>query len=178
MTHAVTLRLDDGAAGRVSLLRQALMRTGGGSAVAPNYPPHVTLALLPDGVAEPAVRTAVAGWEALPVSLAGLAVFPGVPPVVWAVPVVTEALLARHAALTEALAPCPVHPYYRVGAWVPHVTLSLAGGLDAGAAIGVAAEAWTGPVGGWLDRVELVELAPLRLAWGMALPRPRPRLGG
>ncbi len=177
MAWAVTLRLDEAAAWRVEGLRVGLLRAEGEAARPLPYPPHITLALVGQAVPQDALAL-MAGWEAMPLVLAGLAVFPGTPPVVWAAPVVTEALLARHAALHQALSDCGCDPHYRVGAWVPHVTLSLKGRLPAGAALGAAAEAWTGPVEGWLDRAELVELPAVRVAWGMALPQLAPRSDG
>jgi 2'-5' RNA ligase len=171
MACAVTLRLDDASAGRVEGLRAALLKAAGETASPPPHPPHITLALIEGAVPAGAMALA-ARWQAMPVALAGLAVFPGTPPVVWAVPVVTEALLACHAALHKALGAGVCHPHYRVGAWVPHVTLSLDGRLGAGTAIGVAAEAWAGPIEGWLDRAEVVELPAVRVLRGVGLARP------
>ena len=178
MPYAVVLCLDDDASARVERLWRALAeQAGDDDALRLGYPPHLTLAVLDeaapaDRVEEAAFRLA-RGWDALPVTLAGLGVFPGSPPVVWAAPVVTERLLARHAALQAALAPLPVHPHYRPGAWVPHVTLSQQGQSTAGRAVEVAASVWDGPIGGRLDRIDLVRFHPVMVLRGEALPPSR-----
>src|SRR3712207_1159984 len=114
MPLAVTLRLDDAAASPVAAMWRAL----GGSGVDDDclrlgYPPHVTLAVWSDAAPIEPLAAAVdrfgAEWGALPVALAGLGVFPGAPAVVWAAPVVTEALLARQAALVAAVPEAPCH---------------------------------------------------------------------
>src|SRR5688572_22548207 len=107
MPYAVTLRLDEDAAARVQRIWRALAgQAGDDGALRLGYGPHLTLALLPDGIAAATVAKAAFAlahaWGPLPITLAGLGVFPGDPPVVWAAPVVTEALLARHAALHAA----------------------------------------------------------------------------
>ncbi|WP_426956455.1 2'-5' RNA ligase family protein [Muricoccus radiodurans] len=111
----------------------------------------------------------LAPWEALPLLIAGLGVFPGGPPVVWAAPAVTVRLLSLHDSLCTALAPFPVHPHYRPGSWVPHVTLSQAGVTTAARAVEIAMSAWDGPIEGRLDRVELVRFRPVSVLWGCAL---------
>ena len=168
MPYAVTLRLDAAAAARVEAMRRALaVQTGDDDALRLGYAPHVTLAVLPDsapaGTVEDTVFRVAGDWDALPLVLAGLGVFPGAPPVIWAAPVVTERLLARHGALHAALALFPVHPHYRPGAWVPHVTLSQQGRSSAGQAIESAASAWNGPIEGRLDRLDLVEFLPVNV---------------
>jgi 2'-5' RNA ligase len=172
--YAVTLRLDAAAAVRVELMWRALADQGGDDdALRLGYAPHVTLAVLPDTAPAEAVEDAVfrvaRTWDELPVVLAGLGVFPGTPPVIWAAPVVTERLLARHGTLHAALAPFPVHPHYRPEAWVPHVTLSQQGRSPAGRAVERAASAWDGPIKGRLDRLDLVEFLPVNVLRSAAL---------
>jgi 2'-5' RNA ligase len=152
MPYAVTLHLDPAAAARVQRMWHALADlTGEDDALRLGYPPHLTLAVLPDTVPAPSIKAAVlrvaAVWDALPVTLAGLAVFPGTPPVLWAAPVPSNSLLARHGMLHAALAPLPVHPHYRPGGWVPHVTLSRFLGLAQRIRLRFAI--WGRSTGGW-----------------------------
>lgn len=173
MPHAVTLPLDAAAAERIRCLWRALAgQAGSDDALRLGYPPHLTLAVLPDeapvAAIEAAVSRAVEGWTALSTVLAGFGVFPGTPAVVWAAPVVTEALLARHAALCAAVAPLGLHPHYRPGQWVPHVTLSQAAAAPA-RAIEVVAARWEGPIPVRLGRVELVRFPPVTILRGHAL---------
>lgn len=172
--YAVTLRLDDDAAARVERMWRALAdQAGDDDALRLGYPPHITLAVLPDTVPAEALEGSalrvVRSWDALPVVIAGFGVFPGTPPVVWAAPVVTERLLARHGTLHAALAPFPIDPHYRPGAWVPHVTLSKEGRSTAARAIEIAASAWDGPIRGLLDRADLVRFRPVSVLCSEAL---------
>lgn len=71
----------------------------------------------------------------------------------------TSALLARHAQVQAALPEVQTHAHYRLGAWVPHVTLS--GALDnPGAALSVLLSIWQ-PLDGLLVRLELVRFRPV-----------------
>lgn len=133
------------------------------------YGPHVTLTLLPDGAAEEVRRAmlqAAEGWDALPVVLASLGVFPGPSPVLHAAPVPDPALIERHRALCRRLPP-GIDPHYRPGAWVPHVTLA----RDvAGRLLDTVTAGWDGPVTGRLDRLELVRFHPVEVLESRALP--------
>ena len=158
MPYAVTLRLDEAAAAEVRRL-WALVAAGD----AAEYAPHVTLAVYPDdgdvGLLRDAVAVLAARWRALEVTFAGIGVFAGA--VVWLAPVVTGELLRRHAELVGAL---PVaHPHYRVGAWVPHVTLAQEL-TEAGVAAAMSAllAEWR-PFAGSLDRVEIVRFTPVEV---------------
>lgn len=177
MPYALTLRLDEHAAARVARLWRAIAaQVGDDGALRLGYGPHITLAVLPDGIDAAAVAAAgfaaARGWDALPVTLAGLGVFPGEPAVVWAAPVATEALLARQCALHAALAGFPVHAHYQPGAWVPHVTLSKDGAAPADRVIAAASAAWDGPISGLLDRLELVRFRPVEILRSAALQAP------
>jgi 2'-5' RNA ligase len=167
MAFAVTLRLDDETAAPVERIWRALAdRTGDDDALRLGYPPHLTLAVLPDSVAiasgEEVVFELIDAWDAVPLTLAGFGVFPVSPPVVWIIPVVTELLLARHGVLHAALAPHTIDPYHRPGAWVPHITLSH-GTRSVARAIEVASSLWSGPIKGWADRVDLVRFHPVEV---------------
>src|SRR3954453_259018 len=168
MPYAVTLLLDGGAAAHIRQMWRALAeQAGADDAIRLGYVPHVShvsLAVLPDEVpiseVEETVSRAVEGWIPLSMVLAGFGVFPGIPPVIWAAPVVTAGLLARHASLCAALAGFAIQPHYRPGHWVPHVTLSQ-DAPSAARAIEVVTAAWDGPVAARLDRVELVRFPPV-----------------
>ncbi|WP_371259206.1 2'-5' RNA ligase family protein [Bradyrhizobium sp. WSM1743] len=137
------------------------------------YAPHITLAIYPDEAPLNRLRNALEetcrNWEALPVCLSGLGAFPGDGAVLWAVPVVTAELLARHQAIQTALPDLKVHAHYRPGAWVPHVTLS--GALpDPGLAFMALLPNWE-PITGFLDRVELVRFRPVEVLHSAACSR-------
>lgn len=127
------------------------------------YAPHITIAVYPDETPvaplTATLRQLAATWSALPVTLNALGTFPSAPAVFWAAPVVTPALLARHAQVQAALPEVQTHAHYRLGAWVPHVTLS--GALDnPGAALSVLLSIWQ-PLDGFLVRLELVRFRPV-----------------
>jgi 2'-5' RNA ligase len=175
MPLAITLRLDDETAAAVERLWRALAeQTGDDDAMRLGYAPHITLAVIPDVDAiadvEKTMFELADGWDALPLTLAGLGVFPASPPVIWAAPVATEPLLTRQTALHDALAPNFVDPYYRPGMWVPHVTLS-DNPRSVTRALEVALSVWSGPVRGWTDRVDLVRFRPVEILFSKALPR-------
>jgi 2'-5' RNA ligase len=168
---AVTLRVDDRAAERLEALRLAAR-----DATDPphhGYPPHLTLAVVPEdtvAAAEATLRRLSDGWDRLPLRIAGLGAFPAPVPVLWAAPVVTAELLARQEALCNALAGVPIDPHYRPGAWVPHVTLRQGGTAPMAEALDRVLSLWDDPIAGWLDRVELVAFPPVRVLLGRALP--------
>ena len=97
----------------------------------------------------------------MPVHLVGFGLFPGESPVLWALPVVTETLLARHVALHPAPASAPWHPHDRPGAWGPHVTLHQGGRAPLPERmIARLASLWAGPIAGTADRIEPVRFPP------------------
>lgn len=160
MPCAVTLPLDADAAVHIRQMWRALAEQAGtDDAIRLGYAPHVSLAVLPDEAPiseiEEAVSRAVIGWVPLSMILAGFGIFAGTPPVIWAAPVVTADLLAHHASLCVDLVPFGIHPHYRPGYWVPHVTLSQEGSSSA-RAIEVVTSIWDGPITARLERVELV----------------------
>ena len=110
MPYAVTLLLDDAAAAGVRRMWLALAeQAGADDAIRLGYSPHITFAVLPNTapaaeVEEVAFRV-VGRWTTLSIVLAGLGIFPGAPPVIWAAPVVTADLLTKYAELHSALAP-------------------------------------------------------------------------
>ena len=172
MPFAVTLRLDDAAAGPVHAMWKALAESGvDDDCLRLGYPPHVTLAVWPDKARAEALAAAVdrfaADWDASPLALAGFGVFPGAPAVVWAVPVVTGALLARQAAVVAVVPGTPCLEHYRPGHGVPHVTL---GHAEApGRALDALAPLWREPPLGRLVRLDLVRFRPVEVLRSLPL---------
>jgi 2'-5' RNA ligase len=173
MPFAITLRFDPTTAPVIASLWRALAAARIDSDRHDlGYAPHVTLAIYGDDTPAATLREALPyasqAWDPLPVTLAGLGVFPGSSPILFAMPVVTPALLARHAALHAALRGLMPHAHYRPDAWVPHVTLS--GALaDPAAALGLLLPLWR-PVTGLLDRVDLVHFRPVEVLYSRSLP--------
>jgi 2'-5' RNA ligase len=166
MPYAITLRLDARAAAVVAAMWEALAARGlSDEALRLDYPPHLTLAVCPDG-ADPArliaaARERAGDWRALPISLASFGLFPGDPAVVFLAPVVTAALLARHGELLASLGGDAVDPLYRCGHWVPHVTL--AGDLSDPAAAMAMPGAPAFPITAVLDTLEVVRFRPVNV---------------
>lgn len=155
MPLAITLRVDASCAGRVAMMQAAI-------GTAPDYPPHITLAMVPD---EGLVPAALAAAEALAVrpllsvSLCAIGRFPGPAGALFLAPVPTAALLDIQAAAIAFLPASALHPHYRVGAWMPHVTLAKEIAQPAAAlrALDLAAL----PMAGLLDRVDVVRFRPV-----------------
>ena len=177
MPFAVTLPLDAAASAQVELVCSALAQRGiSNSARRLGYPPHVTLAVYEDnaeqaGPLEAARRTA-ATWRRLRVSCPALGAFPDPPATLFLIATPSEALLRMQVALCQALPQEHLHPHYRPGLWLPHVTvaddLPIARIPAAMAAAGAAFQ----PVTAMLDQVELVRFRPVKLLWQAALDDP------
>jgi 2'-5' RNA ligase len=173
MPFAITLRLDPVNAVAIEDMWRILAEAGIDTDRRDlGYAPHVTLAIYPDDTSADSLSTVLrrvaAHWRALPVTLRGIEVFSGPSSILWAAPVVTPALLARHAEIHTALSNLAVHPHYRPQAWVPHVTLS--GAVpDAAPALAVLLPRWR-PVTGVLDRADLVRFRPVEVLASHALP--------
>lgn len=162
MPFAFTLRFDSVSAASVEDMVRAVC---GEDADGHGYAPHITLAIYPDGVYVDRLRAAFADvtvqWRAQSVTLSAIGVFPGPLSIVWAAPVVTSALLSLHASVIAALPDLLVHPHYRVGAWVPHVTLADAVSRPDDA-LGNLVPRWR-PVTGTLVGADLVRFYPVEV---------------
>ena len=173
MPFAVTLCFDPPSAAAIAKIWEVLASKGiDTDRHQLGYAPHITLAIYPDEAPAAqltaALRTLAATWSALPVTLSGLGIFPSSSAVFWAAPVVTPALLARHAAVQAALPDLQAHAHYHLGAWVPHVTLS--GAVDnPSAALSVLLSVWQ-PLKGLLNRLELVRFRPVAVLQSYKLP--------
>lgn len=168
MPLAITLRLDPISAVPIEAMWRKLAASGiDADRYQLGYAPHITLAIYPDETPLKRLHTALEdtsrNWEALPICLSGLGAFPGNGTILWAVPVVTRELLARHQAIQTALPDLKVDAHYRPGAWVPHVTLS--GALpNPGPALMALLSSWE-PTTGFLERVELVRFRPVEVLY-------------
>jgi 2'-5' RNA ligase len=165
MPYALTLGFDDDASLPVKAISAALAdHAADDDPVLLGVEPHITLAVLPDETSATTLEEIAFGlareWEALPVTLGAIGIFPGDPTVIWLAPVATEQLLARHAELHKALSPLHVHPHYAPGSWIPHVTLSQQRRTTAAQAIEIVSSAWQGPITGRAERLELVRFHP------------------
>jgi 2'-5' RNA ligase len=174
MPLAITLRLDPISSVSIEAMWRKLAVDGiDADRDQLGYAPHITLAIYPDDTPlhrlSAALEETCRHWQALPVRFSGLGAFPGDGAVLWAVPVMTAELLARHQAIQAALPDLDVHPHYRPGAWVPHVTLS--GPLrDPGAAVMALLSNWK-PIRGVLDRVDLLRFRPVDVLQSLACGR-------
>jgi 2'-5' RNA ligase len=166
MPYAITLRLDAKAASCVVAMWEELAARGvSDDAIRLGYPPHLTLAVLPDGTDESRLLTTTrqiaARWQALLVSFASIGLFPGERATLFLAPVVTPELLGRHAALLSSLACEIVDSYYRAGHWVPHVTLA------SDLAYPIAAVAMPGPlrlpIAAVLNTLEVLRFRPVQV---------------
>ncbi len=173
MPLAITLRLDAAAAAPVAAMWRALADAGIDTNCCDlGYPPHITLAVYPDDAPAETLRAVLLvltpTWQALPITLAGIGIFPAPSPTLWQTPVPTSALLACHDALLAALPDVPPHPHYGAESWVPHVTLS--GPLrNPAAALQALLPLWQ-KVNGLLDRVDLVRFRPVEVLHSVPMP--------
>ena len=172
MPFAITLRFDPASSSRIEDLWHVLAAEDIDTDRHDlGYAAHITLAIYPDGTAEDRLHTACThvaeSWRHHAVTLGGIGVFPGVSSILWAFPVVTRDLLALHASLVGALPDLPVHPHYRPGAWIPHVTLT--GALpDPSAALKSLLAHWH-PITGELSQVDLVRFRPVEVLQSRSL---------
>jgi 2'-5' RNA ligase len=158
MPLAVTLRLDRAGTARIEAMQTA-----------PAHPPHITLAIFTDDVdaatLAPELSATVAAWTPMRLTFAGFGVFPGEPAVLWLVPTPSAELSDRQARISGLRPTAVVHPRYRPGAWVPHVTLvedlTLVGAIEALLKCSLDWEPFVAD----LDQIELVSFAPVSVLW-------------
>jgi 2'-5' RNA ligase len=165
MPYAITLRTDEAAASQIRAIWRELAARGISDEMTRlGYVPHLTMAILPDGVSEARLITAArecASWRAMPIRLAGFNRFPGNRETLFLAPVVTPALLDAHAALHVLLEDVSIDPYYSRDTWVPHVTL--ASDLTDAAAAMAALPASLPPIDAVLDTLDVVRFRPVEI---------------
>jgi 2'-5' RNA ligase len=172
MPLAVTLRLDDAAAGPIAAMWRALAEAGvDDGCLRLGYPPHVTMAIWPDEAPVESLAAAAerfgAEWDALPLALAGFGVFSGRPRRALGGPGGDRNVAARQAALVAAVGESHCHEHYRPGRWVPHVTL---GHTHApGRALEVLAPLWRAALPGRLHKLDAVRFRPVAVLRSLQL---------
>lgn len=184
MPYAVTLRLNDKAAAPVERMWRALAEHSGDDDILRiGYAPHITLAGLPDSVPADAIEDAVLEmvntWDALPIVLTGLGIFPGIPACSLgrAGGYTAIAHLTRQTALRSEVIGCP--PALPARAWMSHVTLSQHGRSPAAHLVEAAASVWPGPISGEADRIDFVRFHPVNVLRSVALrPSEQSRITG
>jgi hypothetical protein len=129
MTVAVTLRLDDTSAARVTRFWEKLYAEGLDPALLlPDTEPRIVLAEYPDDVGADAVTVGIdrlaTCWPAMPVRVTGLTVIGGYSPVVSLAVAPTTALLALHGRLHTALGDLSSDARCRPGCWTPGIVVS------------------------------------------------------
>jgi 2'-5' RNA ligase len=95
------------------------------------YRPHFTFTIydgpaVDEKTACDAMLAAVAGETQLRIEFKRIRWFEGSPLVLWAEPVIDEALDRIHGGVSAAIDPAHCRPHYRPGAWIPHCTLGTA----------------------------------------------------
>jgi len=138
------------------------------------YPPHLTLAIYDtDDVSEEARKNALAHAAAeeaeLRLRFDRIGVFDGPPVVVWADPEPKEPLMRMHHAIHAVIDSSLCRPYYRPGAWVPHLTLGMAVPVERRDAAMAFAHNFRG-VEAIFDVIDCVTFPPLRIALETQLP--------
>jgi len=130
MGYAVELYFDDETTRRVATLTgQIHARCGGLDLLGQNFQPHLSLAGYEtvDSERMTTILHELAKEQApLEIQLGAVGLFPTSAGVVYLAPVVTQALLALHAKFQQQAAAAGIisHPYYQVGAWIPHCTVA------------------------------------------------------
>lgn len=143
MPIAVTAKLDQALSDPVERLSRAIEARYPDFVPQPDYPPHITLAVMSDDVSSDELIKLLGkvtlGVDRFPVVTSHLGIFPGQPSYIFLAPVVTKPLLELHAMVAAALPAGVMHPHYEIGSWVPHITLAavnqtlddtIANGLD------------------------------------------------
>jgi 2'-5' RNA ligase len=170
MAYAFCLRFDEANEAAVLAVWHALAAGGASDDMLRlGYPPHLTLATLDD---EPPLAVVEAALDGLgdvaefAVRLGGVKRFPETP-IAWLAVDGGPVLADLHRQLSERLPEALVREHYRIGQWVPHVTLQTQG--DADMAMRIADAAWPAVVKARVERLELVQFPPVVVLKGLAL---------
>ena len=174
MPFAVTLRLDATSAASVESVIAALAERGvSNSARRLGYQPHLTLAVCDDKTEQAAVIQAAqktaGSWCGIRPVCAALSVFADPPIALFLVVTPAIALVQQHAALCEALPQDHLHPYYRPGLWLPHVTLADDLRPARVAAAMAAAQPAFRPFTAGFAQLDVVRFRPVKVVWQAAL---------
>ena len=169
MPFAITLRLDDEAAGIVDGLRARLTDADLIlDATEPTYPPHVTIAIAaerPEAARLCALHKRLIPSAPIRVAIVGISLFAGTPVYCWLVPTPGAALLAANRAALDVLVGLTIDPHYGDSGWQPHVTLAVLSDSATAARAVAIVHPHLRPIGASLDRLELVSFPPSRIVW-------------
>ncbi|AXA39433.1 2'-5' RNA ligase family protein [Rhizobium leguminosarum] len=127
MPYGISIKcLNDTASPILRLWDEASSFEVSASMVDLNYPPHLTLAVLPDHPShvDKVLEDVFTSQPRLSISFEGVGYFENDFLVLWARPRSDDALLELHAKLHRNLDPAICHEHYRVGRWVPHCSLA------------------------------------------------------
>lgn len=171
MEYAITLRLDTAADTDVRGIWQAVADAGVGDYMLRlGYPPHLTLALIDEKVPLAVIETAflaLATSSPIALQLGEVRRFEGTP-VIWLAAKGGADLTSLHRMLVASLPEDCVHPHYRAGVWVPHVTLYHHGnGPERAEAI--ARARWSPPRTASGDQLDLVQFPPVAVLRSLVL---------
>ena len=134
------------------------------------YGPCVTILVVGDrvraGIIADVLKWKLPAMGALPVTFTEPCAIHGNPPTLSLRASPTAPLLALHHAIYAELPEEEVHLHYRPAHWQPHLKLSniRAGRAAADALVAALASGWQ-PLGGVLDRLEVVQYPPVQSIW-------------
>lgn len=164
MTYAFCLTLDTASEAAVRAMWQHLAAEGiCDHMVTLGYPPHLSLAVLDE---EPPREIVLAAYEALNgapalrIRLGGVRKFAGTS-IAWLAVEGEAGLSEMQSRLVAHLPLEQVHPHYRPGLWMPHVTLQMKGDVERGMAL--VAASWPESRDARLVGFDLVQLPPLNV---------------
>ena len=128
MIHAISLKSTNETAAEVfKLWDEVAVFEHTPSMRALNYPPHFTLAVYEECPSDPlddVFDRAFGSQFEVSIDFSRISYFQNEFLVLWARPVVNDALLRMHAALHREIDSGICHEHYRPGNWVPHCTLA------------------------------------------------------
>jgi len=170
MSYAIELYFDTHTETAVRQIWQAIAGTGCKSAMLEaGYRPHISLAVYDRDTLDLASlqQTLLAYARALPpfaLTFATVSSFPTSEGVIFLGVTVTQKLLAMHAHFHRVFARYAeaCRPYYKVGHWVPHCTLSF--GVSAGESAQILPLCWRTPfpLSGQVQEIGLANVSPAR----------------
>lgn len=171
MALALSLLFDNGTSAEVEGMWRELGDAGISSdMLALNYPPHLTLIVTEDEQLARVLEPALAGLARRAPRefiLGDINAFPQTDVVYVSLDGDLAPLLDLLQAACDLLPAEAVRPYYRPGAWTPHVTLQSVG--DASVGLALTRAHWSSHRLAMTTRLELATFLPVRVGKGIAL---------
>lgn len=128
MPLAITLRTDPIMSRRIEDLIHFIGKQELDLEPLPDYVPHITIAVIDDNFPVidlcDKIESVSHVEKARTITISHLGIFPGAPAFVFLAPVATRQLLNIHRRIVESLPAGSVHEHYKIGCWVPHVTIA------------------------------------------------------